>query len=221
MTKLPCPGLGEWSRQVFDLSYRAWIGLDARRMLSKLLFESPWLMLTASVAVQFVLIAVWSWRRGPVCSRAVWSGFAMFPTVLVLSVVVVTPRERIIRLCRELAALVEVGNVGAIDAHLAEDFEAAGFDRQEFLERVTETLTNHRVDDARLSRFVVTFPGGRDAVAEFHAVCRVRSSNAHQDRLLSRWRLTFRGQGNVWKVGEIEALPTPLSPISNLPQCLP
>jgi len=179
------------------------------------------LLLFASIAIQLVLIAVWSWRRSSVWSRVVWAGFVAFPALLVLSVVVVTPRERIVGLCRELTRLVEGGNVAAIGGHLADDFEAAGLDRDDFLERVTEALTNYRVTDARLSRFEVKFPQERVGIAEFQAVCWVRSADKYQDRLLSRWRLTFRGQGRDWKVRGIEALPTPLSPISNLRQCLP
>ena len=190
-------------------------------MLSKLLFESPWSLLIASVALQFVLIAIWSWRRSAAWFRVVWGGFVAFPMLLILSVVVVTPRERVVRLCRELAALVEGGKANAVGAHLTEDFEAAGFDQDEFIEGVTKTLTNYRVSDARLSRFTVTFPQERSAVAEFQAVCWVRSGDNWKERLPSRWRLTLRGQGKHWKIRGIEALPSPLSPISNLRQCLP
>lgn len=185
-------------------------------MISKLLFESPWLLLALLVPIQFGLICIWSWRRSLLWARFVWIGFAAIPTLLLLSVVVVTPRERIIRLCCNLAAVVEAGDVAAIGKHLADDFEAAGFDRPEFLDRVEQSLTRYRVNNASLRGFDVAFPREGEGVAVFNAVCSVRSADAYFDRLASRWRVTFRGRSRSWRVMKVEALPTPLSPIRDL-----
>ncbi len=185
-------------------------------VISTLLFENVWLLLVTLVAIQFTLIAFWSWRRTRRSARAVWAGFAAVPVLLLLSIVVVTPRERIIGLCRDLAVMVDEGNVVAIREHLAEDFEAAGMNRDEFLDRVEQTLTLYHVDDARLRGFDITLSRNVEAVAVFNAVCRVRSVDAFLDRLISRWRLTFSGAGRIWRITRIETIPTPFSPIHDL-----
>lgn len=188
-------------------------------MISKLLFESPWLLLILLVAVQFGLIATWSRRRTHRWTRAVWSSFAAMPALLLLSALVVTPRERVIGLCRGLAAMVEAGDVATIGQHLAGDFEAAGFSRLGFLDRIEQSLARYDVNEARLRSFQVTFPRRNEAVAVFNATCRVRSVDAFFDRLASRWRLTLRDDGRLWRVTRVEALPTALSPIRDVRDC--
>ena len=188
-------------------------------MISKLLFESFWQLLILLVAVQFGFIAVWSWRRTRLWTRTVWIGFATMPVLLLLSIIVVTPREEVIGICRDLAAAVELGDPGAIGKHLAEDFEAAEFSRFEFLDRVEQSLTRYDVDQARLRNFEVSFPRRNEAVAVFNAACRVRCVDAFFDRLASRWRLTFRDDGRTWRVTKVEALPTALSPIRDVRDC--
>ena len=126
-------------------------------IILRLLFESPWLLLVVLVAVQFGLIIVWSWRRSRLSARAVWTGFVAMPTLIALSLLVVTPRERVIGLCRDLASMVDAGDVAGIARHLAEDFDAAQMDRDAFLESVERSLTHYHVDDARLRRFEVEF----------------------------------------------------------------
>ncbi len=185
-------------------------------MISKLLFERFWLLLIVLAAIQLGLIAVWSWRRNRPCARAVWIGFATIPLLLLLSVVVVTPREQIIELCNNLAEMVDEGDVDAIGSHLADDFLVAGLNRADFLDRVEETLATHPVDDARLYRIEVTFPRKDEGAALFNAVCVIRSTDFYLDRLLSRWRVTFVDQRAGWLVTGVEVLPTPLSPVRNI-----
>ena len=185
-------------------------------MILKLLFESPWLLLPVLVVIQSVLIAVWWWRRGRAWARIVWIGLGGIPALLLVSTLVVTPRERIAALCRDLAALVDEGDVAAIGRHLASDFEADGLDRSEFLDRAEHTLTRYHVDDARLGSIDVVFPRPKEGVAVFDAVCRIHSVDAYFDRLTSRWRVTYRRGGQLWLVTKIEPLPTPLSPIRDV-----
>ena len=149
------------------------------------------------------------------------AGFAAMATLPLLSHLIVTPRERLIRTCRELAVMVEAGDVAGIGGHLADDFEASGLDRTELLDRVENTLKRYVVENVGLHAFEVIFPRKDEGVAEFNAVCRIRSAEMPIDRLLSRWRLTFRGRGRPWQVTKIEVVPTPLSPIRNVRDWLP
>ena len=196
-----------------------------------ILFESPWLLLVLLAAMQFGLLMIWWRRRTRAWSRIVIAGLAAMATLPLLSHLIVTPRERIVRTCRELAVMVEAGDVAGIGGHLADDFEVAGMNRTELLVRVEKTIKRYVVENVRLHAFAVIFPRKDEGVAEFNAVCRIRSAEMPIERLLSRWRLTFRGpsrgqgrgQGRdgSWQVTKIEVVPTPLSPIRNVRDWLP
>ncbi len=179
------------------------------RVLIRLLFESWWLLAAVWVAVQFILIALWSWRRNRLWARTVWVGFIALPLLLGTSALVVTDAERIIEACEYLAARVEAGDVSAIEHMLAEDFEAEGLDRDAITNRLERGLTRYRIWDVSLGRFEVTFPRWHEGVAEFHATARVRSAELVHDRLASKWRLTFRKRSDAWQLVGIESLPTP------------
>ncbi len=175
-------------------------------MMSRIFFESLWLPAVVWFAVQFVLVAVWSWRRTASKARVVWSGFAALPLLVALSAWVVTPRERIVQLCEGLAGFVDDGNIMAIDLRLTDDFELEHYDRQAFLVRVERSLTEYRVDNTRLSSFRVELTEANHGTVEFHASARVRSSDLVYDWVPSRWRLTVRRVGDEWLVSRIEAL---------------
>ena len=49
-------------------------------VITRLLFESLWMLAAALAAVQFTLIAIWSWLRSRTAARAVCIGFAVIPT---------------------------------------------------------------------------------------------------------------------------------------------
>lgn len=173
-------------------------------------------LLILLVAVQFALVAIWSWWRGRRAAQAVWVGAALFPALVVLNTLFVTPSERIIRICHSLAKLVDDGDVTGISRILAEDFRAGRADRSRFLDRLRSRLTEYRVDDPRLRGFNVTFSQSDHGVAVFDALCRVRSADFFFDRLPSRWRLIFRNRAGRWLVTGIEVLRTSSSPIPDL-----
>ena len=189
-------------------------------MITGILFENLWSLAIAWVMVQFILIAMWSRRRDRLSARIVWGGFAALPLLVILSIMVVTPREQIIRLCRDLAGYVDDGNVAAIEENLASDVDAGGLRRDEFTIRLERTLTYYRVDDPVLRGFEVTLPGADLGVAEFQASANIRSPELIHDWFTSRWRLTCRRSGGEWEVTKIESLPTPPLNIHDLGQWL-
>ena len=185
-------------------------------MMSRIFFESLWLLVVVWFAVQFVLVAVWSWRRTSTPARVVWGGFAALPLLIALSMWVVTPRERIVQLCEELAGFVDDGNITAIGLRLTDDFALEDYDRKAFLARVERSLTDYRVDNPRLSSFRVELSDPDNGTVEFHASARVRSQDLVQDWVPSRWRLTVRQVADVWRVSRIEALSVGLPGFGNV-----
>jgi hypothetical protein len=117
--------------------------------------------------------------------------------------------------------MVDAGDVGGIARHLSDEFTAGGLDRVAFLDRVEDSLSQYHVDYPTLRHFETVFPKSNEAVVVFDVTCSVRSVDAFVDRLRSRWRLRLRKDGQQWQVTEIEALPTPLSPIRSVRDWLP
>jgi len=175
--------------------------------MNRLFFESLWLLAVVWFAVQFVLIAIWSWRRTRGAARGVWIGFALLPSLMALSIYVVTPREKVIQLCEDLARFVDDGNVRAIDMRLTGDCTAGSRDRQSFLAEVERALTEYRVDEPSLSRFAVEFQSDTEGAVKFTATGRVRSPDMAYDWLTTRWRLDVRRVGKDWQVSRVETRP--------------
>ena len=185
-------------------------------MIARLLFERPVLLFFLWLAVELAIVVVWSRRRTRGSTRIVVAGLLAMPLLILISIGVVTPGERVITICRELANAVEKADIVTIDRLLNDDFEAVDLNRAAFLDRVERTLARFRVQDAHLYRFSVSFPHPEIGVAEFNASCFIDAMDVTHQRLLSRWRVTFRQTGSAWLVTGIEAVPTPLSPIRGL-----
>ena len=178
-------------------------------MIQRLLFESPFTLAAVCVGIQGLLLLLWRQRPGRVTARAVWLGAAAIPILIGMSIVVVTPRERIIAICHELAIYVDEVNIAGIAVHISDDFETDGFDRTALLDGIERALTTVRVDNLRLRRFEVTFSDEDTALATFSATCRVRSNDFQQERLSSRWGITFRLSNDRRLIERIESIPVP------------
>ena len=185
-------------------------------MLMRFFFERWWLLCGLLVLVELVCFAVWTRRRTTLAARVTWISLAAVVLLPLVSYLVVTRRERIERLCRDMAHMVDVGDMNALGAMLSSDLEVAGLDSEAFLERTAKALTRYRIDRPSLSRLRVTFPQSGQAVVVLDAVCAVRSAENYLDRLFSRWRLTLVEVESAWRVVTIEAVPSPLSPIRNI-----
>lgn len=185
-------------------------------MATRLFLESTWGLLAVLVGCQFALVSLWSWRRSRLLGRAVLVGLAIIPVLLVVSSVVVTQRERVIRLCEELADLVDRGEVTALSTYLSDDFSAGSMDASAFVDRLEDSLRRFHVDDPVLRGFEVAFADDGGCRVTFDASARIRSVDRFTDRVRSRWRVTLRRRGSTWEVSRLEALPTSFSPIRSL-----
>ena len=178
-------------------------------MLTSLLLERPWLLLALLVMVEVGFAVYWSNRRTRRAVTLVCVGLLAVVALPSLSILVVTAREQAVDLCHALARAVGDGDMDAIRERLAPDFEAAGFDRATFVERVETTLTRFHVLHPRLSDLSVELPEEGFAVATFRASCRIQTPQGDFARLPSRWRLHLRRSGKGWAVISIETLPVP------------
>ena len=184
------------------------------------LLERPWRLLVALVAIEFLLICFWSWRRSAATRRAVYIGLTAIPLFLIVSLLVVTTREEVIQACQEMARYVDDGNAMAIEMRLTDDFEAESLSRPEFVQRLYDALKSHEIDYPELFDFQITAPTTDRAVVEFDATCRLRTPEEFVGQVASRWRLTMRKERDVWRLMRVEALPTPHLRWPGLPRWL-
>ena len=185
-------------------------------MISRILFESPLLLLLCWVPVQVVLLVAWSRTRTPASAKRFWIALVVLPALLRLQGVIRTDRERVMDRCRALAGFVTEGDIPSIEQSLAPDFLAGRWDRDSFVDRVRSVLKRNRIERPSLRAFDVSVPNDKTAVVEFTASANVITSNGLSGRVSARFRLMFIKKGNDWLIESIEVVPIPTSPIRSL-----
>ncbi|MFH0980090.1 MAG: hypothetical protein V2A79_00940 [Planctomycetota bacterium] len=184
-----------------------------------LLFESRLALLALLFLVEFVLLWIWARWRTRRSRRLALGGLVAGGLLLALQPLVVTDRERIIAVCKEMAYAIEDRQIDRVGRHIASEFEVGSIDREALLGSLTRVLARVHVEKPRLSGFRVSV-AGLEARATFQARCRVANSEFVQEGMLSGWELTFRKVDNRWQVIAIKPLPTPMFPHHSLDQVL-
>lgn len=188
--------------------------------LYSVLLERLWLLGGALIALQFVLIAIWSWRRTPRAGLAVRMGFVAAPLLLALSYFVQTPREKIESICGQLVDAIEREDVFAFERLLAPEFQLGKVHRSD-IESYLERLFA-RVDVSHSILHAFEFDIRSDhATVEFLAKTDVVYDEWRQSWLPSKWRLTFRKHADGWTVTEIESIPVPPLHMRDLQEYVP
>lgn len=175
----------------------------------RFLFEQPVTLFFCCAAGQIVFVLLWARRRTTRTAQAAWVALAATVILPALSVLVVTPAERIIDICHGIAHAIERGDVQTVSTHIALDFRAGELDRDALRRRLQSALSRARVDRSRLHSFEINLSSDALAVATFRARCRIRTSETTLNALPSRWRVTFRREGNAWRITHVESLPVP------------
>jgi len=186
-----------------------------------LLFERPLLLVPVLVAVQLVLIGVWSRRRTRGARRVMFAGFIAFALLVLLQALVVTDRERLVASCWALARAVQAGDVEAFADHVSENFATEGLHREatvgkegltEWLEQVLHTYS---VEEPNLRQFQIEVTGDR-ALVRFTATCRIITPQEVVSRYPSAWEFDFGWSERRWQVTDIRPQPTRLFPYRRL-----
>lgn len=188
--------------------------------LYSFLLERLWLLGGSLIALQFLLIAIWSWRRTPRVRLAVRVGFVAFPALLALSYFVQTPREKIESICRQLVDAFEREDVFAFERLLAPEFQLGNIRRAEIASYLDRLFARVEISHSILHAFEFDIRGD-DATVEFLAKTDVVYDEWRQSWLPSKWRLTCRKQGDVWVVTEIESIPVPPLHMRDLQEYVP
>ena len=178
-------------------------------------FEDRIALLTTLALVEFVLLWAWARWRTRRTRQLASGGFVAACLLLAAQSLVLTDREKIITVCKEMACAIEEGDVDGVGEHIAQEFVVGSIDRETLLAALRRILAQVRVEDPRLRRFEVTVGGGRGH-ADFHARCRLVTPDAVESALLTGWRLTFEHIDDRWQVVEIAPVPTAMFPYRTL-----
>ncbi len=175
--------------------------------IARFFLEDLSLMLMAQFVTLSIMLAIHRRYFSPRSRRAVWITLAVCAALIALQVVVKTDRERIRILVEELVEAVDRPDMGFIAKVLDEQFHDPHYgDRAAFLKAVEQQLQRLVVDAASVWKFHrVEVADGR-AIVDFQAICDVRYSGYAQNRLPTRWELTFVKRDGEWRISEIKLL---------------
>ncbi len=141
------------------------------------------------------------------------------PLLLLLSVAIVTDRERIAAVCREMAVAVGSSKIDQVGQHISRSFQTASrngmLDRDDFLDVVRSALKRWDVEEERLSDFEIETRGDR-ATVSFRATCRLVGPELMLPRHVSVWDLEFSREGSGWKVVDVQPRRTAMMPVDSL-----
>lgn len=173
------------------------------------LFENTILVVTLGIVIVLGLLVRRVLTGDPALGRSLGIATIAMSGLVAINWLVETPRERIATLCKELGRVVDEGNVAELGDRLSSDFRAFELDKSEFLERVTNVLTNARLDQVRIRNIGVILESDDLAMATFSAYSNIRTSEGFAAALPTRWRLRFIRRGENWLVRGIESIPVP------------
>lgn len=172
--------------------------------LTEILFESPWKLGMPAAVVCGTLLVLWR-RTGSNGRRTAFlSAVGVSAGLFLLQTLVVTDREAIIALVRDLAEAVESSELDRIEAAIDDSYRAGGLQRQTVMPAIRARLSHYSVERPRLWNFRVEVRGD-EATTRFQCLCDVRTEGALVS-ILSEWSLELVRRQDAWKVRAIEAI---------------
>ena len=170
--------------------------------LSWLFFESTWALTALLGIVLFFLVVHWR-RSGSV--RPLLIGLGVAAVLLILQIVVVTPRERAAAMLHDVELDVLEGRTERLAGLLAPDFSALNMGPPEFVRFVRGRMdvikvlalqqTHLKLVAASPTRIVV------DADYWASVVC-----NDYKGEFPSQWHVTFKRTPEGWRIADVLAL---------------
>jgi hypothetical protein len=172
-------------------------------LVRNVLLESPLKLMATIIMVEAALATVWWFRPGRVESWVVVGGLVVGAVLLVVQHVVVTDREQIEQILRDLALAVDCEEVDTVLAAMDDRCDVDGMDKRQLAERLRSAFEHSDIDEVKILESDVTVEG--DTAKVFIRVhCRVRSPEVPYDYHLSAWDLRFVRRGNRWLISQVK-----------------
>lgn len=168
--------------------------------MTRLFFESVFLLLAVEAAAVAVAIAVHRLRYTAASKRGVWITLAAGVLLLLVQFLVVTDREAIENMVVAMARAAGRGDVGEIERHVDESF--ADGRKAEFMSHVNNELQRWQIQEPKVGAVRVEVSGDAATVG-FRVFCDLRSNEVVQYNVLSRWKLHCVRRPDGWKMDAI------------------
>lgn len=171
----------------------------------EILFEDPfWLAFIAAPSL-FVLWGIWYRTRARAAARLLLAGLALVPLLFVLQWLVVTDREAIEHVTRQLSEAVERRDIDAVIEFFDPGaiFEG-GFDRERFKKHLVHLLDKYAIQNPSVFGLVVEVDGAKGTV-HCAASCDIKS-NVWSGSVPSNWQLEFSRIDDHWLITNLRPL---------------
>ena len=172
--------------------------------MTQFLFENSLGLALAVVVVVVVLGSVWHQRGTRAALRNWVIGIVVGVVLLVIQKLVVTDREAVDAVLRELVRAVDERDPAPIVARIDERYLADGLTRAEVVPLIEAMLAGTEVEQPIVRGLEITVAYDT-AFVQFSVVCRVRSRGFVQPTR-SNWKLDFVRRGEAWKVQAIQPM---------------
>ncbi|MCP4248972.1 MAG: nuclear transport factor 2 family protein [bacterium] len=177
-------------------------------------------MLVPLLAVAlFLLLVYWARRRTQAARRILAVGFAVAALLVVVQALVVTDRERLVQVSRDLADACRRADLEAFAAYVSPGFQsdpgAGTWDREALVGNLERILHRYQIEELSLRSFEFDLDES-PAVVRFAATCRIITTEQIIGHIFSRWELHFEPGPQGWRVVNIRPIPTPMFPYRRL-----
>ena len=170
--------------------------------LKHLFLESLFSLLLLEAVVLAVALAVA--RRRENGRRVLLVTGVVLGGLIALSIGIKTDREQLHDAVEVLAAAVDEGDMGAIEAGLAAGFNYRGMNRDEFIAEVRDRLQRYSIDEPSIGAFKAEVAGDSAKVG-FPALFDWRQGERVERRAMSFWTLSFVRTPDGWRLERLDS----------------
>jgi hypothetical protein len=174
---------------------------DGMQWLTWLLFESVVALGIVLGVTLFVLLVYWR-RTGR--ARPIQIGLVLATGLLILQSAVTTRREHALQTMQVVERALLEARASDLAPVLADDFEAGGRKRDEFIRYVGEWLQRERV--RLLERYQPQVEDSEDERFTLRITYSAELTGDYRGNLPSTWALKFVWTPNGWRIGDIQPI---------------
>ena len=181
-------------------------------MTSYNLFDNPRLGLVIALIVETAIFLAWAFSRGRVRALYLLIGAALAGAAVLLDYAVVTNREQVERLTREMVAAVEVEDAQGMINLLSDDLRLEnGMGKAELSRQIEYWCSGPLVTNNKITELIVQSIDEREGQVEFQVTSLIDPKNRHDvflPAIETRWRFDFRREGGKgeYRITNIVAL---------------
>ncbi|MCG3137138.1 MAG: hypothetical protein HJJLKODD_00981 [Phycisphaerae bacterium] len=183
--------------------------------MSRILFESPFLLCIALIPVLLAAVGWWNVTRSPASRRTMLAVLLAIPLLFVLQSMVVTTREKLEQTLQHLANHVEAGDIPAIMVLISPHAQfTGGMNRIQFKDWVEVILRKYDVREPSVHIIELKLQGERAEVVTT-GNCSV-TAEGWSHMIPSKWRLNLEFSDQQWLITDLVPIEIAETPYRSL-----